>query len=426
MRQSLAVLTGKAVLALTKLRGGGSAFPGLVALKIAPNLLQLAFSSIPRGVIFVLGSNGKSTTTHMISEILRAHGLSVFTNPTGANLPQGVASSLLGQVGPRGIIQADIAVLEVDEAFAVELAQILHPRVVLGLNTQIDQLYRFIDTERVGQMMLDAMCLASDAVVSNRDDPFLVTIDRALAGRSRRPPRLAYFGVSPDVVASSPHGLLNAQNFELSETAGPDRSASVEVTAIERGRARLRVGQENLDITLPASGLHYAVDAAAATTVAQAELGDAWSPEVTQSAFATMRPAYGRGEVLPLGNTEVTMVMFKNLASLQLNLDALPPDPGPLMLAIDEGTPDMSWIYDVSFDAVRHVDVVSGDKAWQMALCLTMKGVSLGVVEPDVSKAVATMRRMALAERPQTWIVNYEVTMIARKLIGFGELETRA
>lgn len=431
MRQFLAVLIGKFVYAATKLRGGGSAFPGLVALRIAPRLLATAFGRLPRGVVFVLGSNGKSTTTHMISELLRHHGLRVFTNPTGANLPQGVASSLLRQVGASGIIDADIAVLEVDEAFAVALAEILTPRVVLGLNTQVDQLYRFIDTERAGVMMLDAMILARDGIVTNRDDPFLSTVGEHMnSARGSVTPRVVSFGVSADVVNESPSGLLNAENFST-KSAGRSKKktpekVNTEVVALTTNGAQLSTRSALLDITLPARGLHYAVDAAAAITTSQQVLDDAWSSETTQQAFAAMKPAYGRGEVLPFAQTSVTFVMFKNLASLQLNLDALSPDVGPVMLAIDEGTPDMSWIYDVNFDALAHVDVVSGDKCWQIANCLTMKGVSFDRVEPRVDKAVAFMRTIADDRAPQTWIVNYEITMIARALIGFGELETGA
>ena len=422
MRQTLAVLVGKAVLALGKLRGGGSAFPGLVALRLSPRLLENAFARIPRGVIFVLGSNGKSTTTHMVSDILRSHGLRVFTNPTGANLPQGVASSLLGQVGLRGVIDADIAVLEVDEAFAVELARTLRPRIVLGLNTQIDQLYRFIDTERAGHMMLDAMARAAAEVISNRDDPFLRTIDTVLTSDS---PRLTYFGVTQKIVDESPNGLLNADNF-TEVSSGPTRQAQVQVEGLVDGRAVIRVDKTTVSVKLPAFGLHYAVDAAAAVTVAWRELGDDWSPAATEASFDSMKPAYGRGEVLPFEGTQVTMVMFKNLASLQLNVDSLRGQAGPLMVAIDEGTPDMSWIYDAKFDGIDRVDVVSGDKAWQMALCLKMRGVRVDLVEPNVRQAVEYMRELASDGRRQTWLVNYEVTMIARTLIGFGELETQS
>jgi UDP-N-acetylmuramyl tripeptide synthase len=416
VRQSLAVIIGKCVYALTKLRGGGSAFPGLVALRIAPRLLQNAFSRLPRGIVFVLGSNGKSTTTHMVSQILRAHGLSVFTNPTGANLPQGVASSLLRQVGVGGVITADIAVLEVDEAFAVELAEILLPRVVLGLNTQIDQLYRFIDTERAGVMMLDAMALASEAIVTNRDDPFLSTV-----GVRESSARVVAFGVSREVVAASPNGLLNAQNFTQPAKA-KKLDVVTEVTALSDLGTTLTMKGERLELSLPARGMHYAVDAAAAVTTVQQVLGAEWSSQLTAGAFAAMKPAYGRGEVLPFESTDVTFVMFKNMASLQLNLDSLPRETGPVMVAIDEGTPDMSWIYDVRFDALRHVDVISGDKCWQMANCLAMKGVTFDLVEPNVEKAVSRMRELATAGVRQTWVVNYEITMIARKLIGFSEL----
>lgn len=425
MRQAFAVLVGKVVLFLTKLRGGGSAFPGLVALKLQPSLLQRAFSRVPRGVIFVLGSNGKSTTTHMVSEILRKHGLSVFTNPTGANLPQGVASSLLVNVGPSGVVNADVAVLEVDEAFAVELAAILKPRVILGLNTQVDQLYRFFETERVGRMMLDAMSLASTAIVSNADDPFLSSIATHKVDVQRLA-EIVYFGVSKEIIASSPNGLLNATDFSRQDSALSALATFVEVTSYSGRNVTLATSGIDFDITLPAPGLHYAIDAAAAVATARMVLSADWMIERTIQAFAEMKPAYGRGEVLPFEGVDVRFVMFKNLASLQLNLDSLSDESGPILLAIDEGTPDMSWIYDIDFSRMNRVEVVTGDKAWQMATCLAMKGVDIGHVEPDIARAVEIMRRVVEPNVSQTWIVNYEVTMIARKLIGFGELETRA
>lgn len=425
MRQAFAVLVGKVVLFLTKLRGGGSAFPGLVALKLQPSLLQRAFSRVPRGVIFVLGSNGKSTTTHMVSEILRKHGLSVFTNPTGANLPQGVASSLLVNVGPSGVVNADVAVLEVDEAFAVELAAILKPRVILGLNTQVDQLYRFFETERVGRMMLDAMSLASTAIVSNADDPFLSSIATHKVDVQRLA-EIVYFGVSKEIIASSPNGLLNATDFSRQDSALSALATFVEVTSYSGRNVTLATSGIDFDITLPAPGLHYAIDAAAAVATARMVLSAEWMIERTIQAFAEMKPAYGRGEVLPFEGVDVRFVMFKNLASLQLNLDSLSDESGPILLAIDEGTPDMSWIYDIDFSRMNRVEVVTGDKAWQMATCLAMKGVDIGHVEPDIARAVEIMRRVVEPNVSQTWIVNYEVTMIARKLIGFGELETRA
>ena len=171
------VLVGKLARFATRLRGGGGALPGYLTNKLAPSLLSTLANQFGYGVVFVLGSNGKTTTTHMISEILRAHGLNVFTNPTGANLPQGVTSALLADATLTGRVRADVAVLEVDEGYAAELADVLAPSVILSLNVQVDQLYRFYETERVADMMLDASSRASGHVVINRDDAYLSKID---------------------------------------------------------------------------------------------------------------------------------------------------------------------------------------------------------------------------------------------------------
>jgi hypothetical protein len=137
-----------------------------------------------------------------------------------------------------------------------------------------------------------------------------------------------------------------------------------------------------------------------------------------------MTPAYGRGELLDFGNEKVEFVMFKNAASLQLNLDALPAAPEQVMVAIDEGTPDVSWLYDIDFAQLDHVDVLTGAKAWQFALRLEHEGIPVGTIEPDLKKAIELMRALpAPTTGHKTWVVNYEQMMLARKIIGYGDME---
>src|SRR5690606_29786048 len=130
LRYVFPVLAGKVARFATRLRGGGSAFPGYLTNRLAPSLLPTLADQFRYRAVFVLGSNGKTTTTHMVSEILRAHGLKVFTNPTGANLPQGVTSALLADATLTGRIKADVAVLEIDEGYAADLADRLSPSVI--------------------------------------------------------------------------------------------------------------------------------------------------------------------------------------------------------------------------------------------------------------------------------------------------------
>ncbi|MEK6309281.1 MAG: MurT ligase domain-containing protein [Curtobacterium sp.] len=419
MRFLIPILVGRILRALARARGGGSAYPGYIVLKLVPDFLQHVTKQFPNGVVFVLGSNGKSTTTHMISDIVRAHGLRVFTNPSGANLPQGIASALLSEVSLTGKLKADIGILEVDEAFAVELAGILSPSTVTMLNVQVDQLYRFFETERVATMMLDTAALSARNVITNRDDQFL----DAYVGTARQ--RVLRFGASAEVVAAAPNGLQNADDFD--RQAGEPNAADAEVVVNTGDGATIRFAGADIPVRLPARGLHYAVDAAAATATASAALGDQFRADAVTKAFGTMKPAYGRGERLPIAGESAEFTMFKNAASLQLNLDALPDRPEQVLMAIDEGTPDISWIYDIDFSKLDHVDVVSGDKAWQIAIALEHAGVRIGKVEPDVETAIRHMEQLgATTSGTKNFIVNYEIMMIARKALGHPDMEKTA
>ena len=82
MRHMLSTLVGKTVLRLAKLRGGGSALPGLVVDKLDSNYLARILNRLPGGVVVVSGTNGKTSTTKMIVEMLEAQGLKVFRNKT--------------------------------------------------------------------------------------------------------------------------------------------------------------------------------------------------------------------------------------------------------------------------------------------------------------------------------------------------------
>jgi UDP-N-acetylmuramyl pentapeptide synthase len=413
------ILLGRLIRVLARARGGGSAYPGYLVLKLLPSFLTDVTKQFDRGVIFVLGSNGKSTTTHMLSDIMRAHGLRVFTNPTGANLPQGIASALLSEVSVFGRLKADVGVIEVDEAFAVELSALLHPSTVLMLNVQVDQLYRFYETERVADMMTDTAATSSAHVVTNRDDEYLGPFESSALDVTR-------FGASADLVAAAPHGLQNASDFAAT-SARASLGAEAEVTGLTPTGATIDLGDSTLDVRLPARGLHYAVDAAAAIQAARVALASDFRSDRATAAFASMKPAYGRGERLKIGTDEAEFVMFKNAASLQLNLDALASPPEQVLLAIDEGTPDISWIYDVDFAALDHVDVVSGAKAWQIALRLEHSGIPITHVEPDITKAIELMKALpAPSSKTKNFIVNYEQMMIARKMLGYPDLEKAA
>ena len=405
---------------LTRLRGGGSAFPGLALLKLRPHVLSETLGALPRGTVFVSGSNGKSTTTTMMASLMRARGLSVFTNPAGGNLPQGLASAVVGAADVTGRVSADIAVLEVDEAYAGIIADALTPDWVVLTNLQVDQLNRFGEPENVYRMLRDLAARARVGVIVNGADANLVALGAEVAHRGSR---VDFIDLSPEALTSAAHGVVAAPLF----AEGPARLPGAPVVTLvstEGQRATVRIGDSALECDLPAPGLHYAVDAALALGSLALVLGTPVDLDAARSAMTSGVPVYGRGEVISHKGAQIALTMMKNLPSLQVNIDAMSESPELVWVAVDEGTPDPSWLYDVDLGPIDHVDVLTGTKAWQWAIFLEYRGIPYGQVIEDPAEALSAVRAMALERGVTvTAIVNYEQMMLIRRLAGYKELE---
>lgn len=422
MRTTLAVLLGRLARALLRLRGGGSAVPGHVALFLAPRFLAHAVSKLPGGVVFVSASNGKSTTTQMLVAILRAHGMRVFTSASGGNLPQGVASSMLPAVGLDGILRDEIAVLEVDEGYGSKLMQQLPPHSVLLVNLQVDQLNRFHEPDRVYGMLKAFAAKADRNLVVNADDHNLVRMAGELSGSAT----VSSFALAPELRAVAPW-LARGDNPALADAGSRGLDPAVTVVASSGLAATLAVGDREVEVRLPARGLHYAVDAAAATAMATALLGDRLDPAAVAAGLSAMAPVYGRGEVLRHRGEDIEILMMKNPPSFQVNVDALEGPPEQLFVAVDEGTPDPSWVYGSDLSKIDHVDVITGTKAWQFATRFRYDDIPVGEVIPELGPALD--RFLALpkpAHGMKVMLVNYEQMMTIRKRLGYLDMEVPA
>lgn len=212
---------GKAVRGLSRLlRHGGSAFPGKVVEGIDPGFLARTLGQLPYGVVLVSGTNGKTTTTRMVASILRDLGLKVFTNPTGSNFTRGVVSALLTEVSASGRLDADIAVLELDEAYAVHFVQQVKPRYSLLLNVMRDQLDRFGEIDNTARLLSHVAEATTGTVVLNREDRRI----SALAAQVPQGTQVRYFGLSDDLRALFP----SDDDIHNSETGTDEDGAAVD------------------------------------------------------------------------------------------------------------------------------------------------------------------------------------------------------
>ena len=140
IRSTLAKTAGKATKTiLEKTRSGGSSMPGKVALKLDPNILATLAKDYR--TVIVTGTNGKTLTTSFITKIFKEKYGQVLTNPTGANLLQGIISCFLG--APKQKVGTKYAVLEVDEATLKHVTRYIRPEVIVFTNLFRDQMDRY-------------------------------------------------------------------------------------------------------------------------------------------------------------------------------------------------------------------------------------------------------------------------------------------
>jgi UDP-N-acetylmuramyl tripeptide synthase len=380
VRSAIGIAAGRAVQWLLRVRGGkGSGAPGLVTNRIAPALLPRVLASFPEGLVVVSGTAGKSTTTKMVAALLRAHGMRVFTNSSTANLPQGITSAVLDQGDWRGRVDAEIAVLEMDEAFGALMSSSFEARVVTLTNINLDDIARFESSDRVTRLLTAIALRARSAVVLNADDASLSTVAASL---SEEAPGVTIrrFGVSAEVMAAHPQGLGSVRT--TTERLGEGLGTRVE--SVSGRDAEIDIGGSREDVTLPARGVHFAVDAAAAFETARAVVGDAFNASLAASTLSTLDPVFGRGETVEIAGQQIECVLVQNTASFQLNIDALRPGLERVFVGIGDEEEDTSWLWTVRTHALGRVDIVAGPKADAMANRLAYDGVPFDAVDVDL------------------------------------------
>ncbi|QDO87948.1 DUF1727 domain-containing protein [Ornithinimicrobium ciconiae] len=391
IRSSVAIAAGKLARGLSRLRGGGSALPGLVTETLDPQVLAHALSGLPGGIVVVSGTNGKTTTTKMVVALLRAHGQRVFTNPTGSNFTRGVISAMLAEVPLNGRLDADWAVLELDEAHALHFAATVAPTHALLLNVARDQLDRFAEIDQTAQLLTQLAEQTTLGVVLNVDDSFIARIRRRVADGVQ----VNWFGVDPSCADRLPE--LQEADVRAPEADGaaalPD-SADTSLLLVHDERSFTVTGSADVGpLTLQQRGLAAMINATAATAIARLVLADDFDPAVAASALATVTPPFGRGEVIDVDGHPLELVLVKNPAGFTVALGTYGSEPVDTLIAINDNYADgrdVSWLYDVSFESLAEhgVALTSGVRAFDMALRLQYDGVPVGDVEPDLDAAL--------------------------------------
>ncbi|MCL5410004.1 MAG: MurT ligase domain-containing protein [Patescibacteria group bacterium] len=364
----LSIILGKLILHLTRIFkiGGGSAAPGLYALKIDPNLIQKLSSKIQKSVV-ITGTNGKTTTARLLAHLVQAQNLKILRNVTGSNLERGVASALVHKSNLWGQIKdVDLAIWELDEAAFNQVVNKIKPQIIVFLNAYRDQLDRYGEVDNVVNKWLETLnnLHFNPQIWVNGNDPNTLRLVQTkqlsceifhLNGIQAR------FEKAVDQISTQQKPALQA-------TVTKDRGlAGTEI--------KLTFQNSEHQLLFPIPGIYHTFDLLAACA-AYCSLNLPISQ--INSQLKNYSPAFGRVERLTVKNKDTYIFLIKNPVGASMVFETLQPivtSKDSLILALNDNFADgrdVSWIWDAELEILTHKSpaqiICTGSRVYDLAL----------------------------------------------------------
>lgn len=348
-------------------------FPGKIALYLDPHLIADLKSKIKSGSVVVVGTNGKTTVTNLLADVLEQAGQRVVCNRTGANLDSGVATALLRAQS------SDWGVFEADELWLAKILPDLQADYVLLLNLFQDQLDRVGEIEYIQKSIISALETSPrTTLIYNADDPLCALIAQNVKNKSVAFGTMKGMDLSEVTVSDTflcqgcsssleymfrQYGQLGSYCCPTCGFARPSLDFVVDKVSLETKEISFRLDRvhsnsigENERFLIHAfmSGA-YMVYNLAAVSVAANLLH--CSQTAVQKAIDTFNPQNGRLQSYRIGERFVLLNLAKNPTGFNQNIEIVLQDKGPKVVAFfvndKEGDGrDVSWLWDVGFEAL--------------------------------------------------------------------------
>jgi len=458
-RARFAVLTANGISKVLRLMGrGATTLPGRAALKIYPQILSQL--SKDQKIIVLTGTNGKTTTTHMVAGILKARGYTVITNVSGANLATGIATTMIEGIRIRRHAEKSggkvVYVIEADEAAFAKVTSPLQPMVCVVTNLFRDQLDRYGELVYTQSLIAKGLDATTARILLDADDSLVAALERG------REERVVFFGMDESSMTSNT--VTNSLKSALSETTSDasycsfcqtkyeyrarsfghlgafycpscgysrkepqflvsykEASEEEKAAALQKGNSPLKgpadVGfpvtltysGETITIALPIPGLHNFYNTAAAVAACTALGEKCGDPALSFAGCAKevgkVRAAFGRMEKIPVGTKSLCLLLVKNPVGLERTLSFVSQasDAGGMYLLLnsnDADGKDVSWIWDVDFESRSYPEkvFVSGERYGDMYLRLAYAGIDKDRMQAQPMSRCGDLLDEALAE----------------------------
>lgn len=395
--------------------GRGGSLPGSIGCKVDANILSKLKFNGP--VILVTGTNGKTSTSNMITDLLMDAGYQVISNRKGDNLKAGIVTTLLTNAKLNGQIKANAVVLECDELNVRHILPFIPVTDFVVNNFFRDQLDRAREMEQLIDSIEKVLPNYTGRLILNGNDPNVVRL-KLIAKKAK----ISYFGMDK-----------NAYSVKTTKEASegkfcPKCGARLEYSYYQYSHigqfhcSKCDFQTPDLDICLkdidldketfisdgilyksPYEGMYSMYNCAAVLDVAK---NYSISSDCVKQVFAHAPQPAGRNETFEANGQTCILNLVKNPTGANEVMKVIEKDPSFKTIVIvlndreQDGT-DVSWIYDTFFekimtDSTKEI-ICTGLRANDMALRIYYGGYKgvLSVVDTldvAVKAALATKR----------------------------------
>lgn len=343
---------------------GGAALPGLFVESFSKKFLIKFLGKLPEGVIVVSGTNGKTTTTKIIADSLTLLGDRVMTNSSGSNMTRGLISTVVSKATLAGRLPYDIAILEVDEAYASVISQYLPINGAVVLNVMRDQLDRFGEIDKTASLLESLTKKAKNFVVINSCDSRVSNL------KYNKSSKRITFGISEALTTK----FRNEDNWH-NQLTSKVKSSDYTLTETTENGLTMVFQKNKYRINPKLKGVHNHLNLVASVAVLdqiKKELNIESKLKLTES----ITPAFGRGEVINLGKSQITLFLIKNPSSfIQTASTVKLDDYDTVSIVINDAyadSRDVSWLWDVDMSDFKYAKeiIAGGVRAYDVAVRL--------------------------------------------------------
>ncbi|MGA2967563.1 MAG: MurT ligase domain-containing protein [Candidatus Levyibacteriota bacterium] len=421
MQNKVIILCGKLISTVSKISnfGHGSTWPGHIALMINSKFINQTLEKSKAQIILVTGTNGKTTTAKLLQTIFEVNEKKVILNSSGANLLNGIASSLIINSDLSGKLNSDFAIFEIDENTLPQITKIIEPDFIIALNLFRDQLDRYGEIDTIARKWKEAYAkLSRTQFVLNADDPQIAYLGGGLKN-------MHYFGLNSkgnDVVEHAADSILCPKcgkrlifSTHYFSHLGDWKCQSCGLTRPAR--------ESNEELTYPLIGTYAIYDIQAAALLAK--LTGLTNAQINLG-LKKFQPAFGRQEILKIRDKNVQLFLSKNPTSFNESLRTITEkNADNLLIVLNDRIPDgtdVSWIWDIDFETLIKSGTklyLAGDRVYDLALRIKYAGIRIADenIFEDLREAIE--RRIYDTKNQETCYIlpTYSAMLEARKIL---------